>query len=183
MKQTYIRCPRCELNYILKKDKFCKVCKMEMKALGTLGAEENMDLELCPICKTNYINFDEDMCSQCAKERELEDGDSSATNKNIDDWNSYDGQEDDDVNFQSEEDGGMVSISNLDDTPLADDEMELDISDDEEDMNDEDESEDSANDDDFNLDDDDEDDYEDDEDDEDDDDDDYEDEKPSKKKK
>lgn len=31
-KPVYIRCPRCELNYIQKKDKYCSVCKAEMEA-------------------------------------------------------------------------------------------------------------------------------------------------------
>ena len=31
-KPVYIRCPRCELNYIEKKDKLCSVCKAELSA-------------------------------------------------------------------------------------------------------------------------------------------------------
>ena len=57
----YIKCPRCELNYILKKDKFCDVCKSEMKA-GILKENDMEELEyleegmeLCPICKVNYF--------------------------------------------------------------------------------------------------------------------------------
>ena len=58
MKVQYIKCPRCELNYIIKKDKYCDVCKSEMKA-GILE-ESDFDeleegLELCPVCKVNYI--------------------------------------------------------------------------------------------------------------------------------
>ena len=29
-KPIYILCPRCELNYINKKDKYCNVCKAEL---------------------------------------------------------------------------------------------------------------------------------------------------------
>ena len=68
---TYIKCPRCELNYILKKDKYCEVCKMEMKA-GCLEENEfnefEDDMELCPVCKANYINEGETMCSSCMEE-------------------------------------------------------------------------------------------------------------------
>ena len=39
MGKKYIKCPRCELNYIVKKDKFCEVCKQEMKA-GSLSIDE-----------------------------------------------------------------------------------------------------------------------------------------------
>ena len=67
-KQQYIRCPRCELNYILKKDKLCSVCKAEMQ----VGGGENEEFELCPICKTNYIGPDEIMCSQCMEERNID---------------------------------------------------------------------------------------------------------------
>ena len=127
--QTYIRCPRCELNYILKKDKFCNVCKQEMKAVGALGAEEDMDLDLCPICKINYINPDEDICPACAKERELEEGENGSKFNREDEWSSYTNSDDDDSSFGDEETGDMVSITNLDDTPL-DDDMDLDLSDD-----------------------------------------------------
>ncbi len=70
----YIKCPRCELNYILKKDKFCDVCKSEMKA-GILEESDLDDfeleegLELCPICKVNYISEGERMCSTCMEEQ------------------------------------------------------------------------------------------------------------------
>ena len=73
MKQVqYIKCPRCELNYILKKDKYCDVCKAEMKA-GCLD-DNDLDeldegLELCPICKVNYIQDDETMCASCQEEQ------------------------------------------------------------------------------------------------------------------
>ena len=71
----YIKCPRCELNYILKKDKFCDVCKSEMKA-GILKESELEEfelleegMELCPICKINYINPGERMCTTCQEEQ------------------------------------------------------------------------------------------------------------------
>ena len=71
----YIKCPRCELNYIMKKDKFCDVCKSEMKA-GILKESDMEDfelleegMELCPICKVNYINPGERMCTTCQEEQ------------------------------------------------------------------------------------------------------------------
>lgn len=78
MKKTtgaqYIKCPRCELNYILKKDKYCDICKSEMKA-GSLRESEMEDFDLdesmdiCPICKVNYINPGEHMCATCQEEQ------------------------------------------------------------------------------------------------------------------
>ena len=134
MKQTYIRCPRCELNYILKKDKYCNVCKAEMKAVGNMGTDEDMDLELCPICKTNYINADEDICPACAKEREEEEEDAVPTSV----WDTYTSP-DDDEGYNDDEDSDMVSITGLDDNPLDDDSLDLglDDEDEQEDLDDE----------------------------------------------
>lgn len=132
MKQTYIRCPRCELNFILKKDKFCNVCKKEMKALGSMGSDEDLDLELCPICKVNYISPNEDMCVVCAKERALseEDDEKDVTTN----WESYTTPEDDDAGYSDEETNDMVSITNLGDDSLeVDDDMPLTLEDEEED--------------------------------------------------
>lgn len=137
MKQTYIRCPRCELNYILKKDKLCNVCKAEMKAVGNMGTDEDMDLELCPICKTNYINADEDICPACAKEREEEEDESAAPTSV---WDAYTSP-DDDEGYNDDEDSDMVSITGLDDNPLDDDSLDLGIDDEESDETDEESSE------------------------------------------
>ena len=54
MKVQYIKCPRCELNYIVKKDKFCEVCKQEMKA-GSLGMDEFDEFELSIL--VSFRNF------------------------------------------------------------------------------------------------------------------------------
>ena len=67
-KPVYIRCPRCELNYIEKKEKLCSVCKAELSAKKDEYTSD-LDLELCPICKTNYISPDEIMCATCLKEQ------------------------------------------------------------------------------------------------------------------
>lgn len=134
MKQpVYIRCPRCELNYIQKKDKFCNVCKLEMKALGSLDIEDNLDLELCPVCKVNYINPDEDMCVACAKERALEEG---LNNDNEDDnsWSDY--SNDDGAYSEDEERGEMVSITDLDDDDVLDDDDDLALAGDDDDDSD-----------------------------------------------
>ena len=191
MKQTYIRCPRCELNYILSKDKFCNVCKAEMKAQGTLGIDEENDLELCPICKVNYISSNEDMCQQCAIEHGQEDEDADNVRKQDDNWDAnYMSSDDDESTYDDEESGDMVSISNLDDTPI-DDEMDLDLSADEEedsqdleednldDRDNNDFDDDIEDDDDFDFDDEDDDEIDEDDLDDDDDDDDYK--KPSRK--
>ena len=41
----YIKCPRCELNYIPDTERYCSVCKREMR-----GEDEHEELELCSAC-------------------------------------------------------------------------------------------------------------------------------------
>ena len=111
---VYVRCPRCELNYIQKKDKFCSVCKAEMEAKRDY-ADDIDDLELCPICKTNYIQPDEIMCVNCLKEHRNEDGELSS------DWDDYINREDDeDVMTMDEEMGEMTSVSDITQSSMLD---------------------------------------------------------------
>ena len=115
-KPVYIRCPRCELNYCLKKEKICSVCKAELEGDRDMYINE-LDLELCPICKTNYIQPEEIMCASCLKERQ-------AQGKDIDDdeWSAYLTRDDDDDYIDDDEEtGDMASISDLDDDVLSDD--------------------------------------------------------------
>ena len=115
MKKTvYVRCPRCELNYIEKKDKLCSVCKAELSANKDdfIG---DLDLELCPICKTNYIQPDEIMCSTCLKEHQADGQDVST------DWEEYLNRDEDEVVYDDEETGDMASVTDLDDQMLDDD--------------------------------------------------------------
>ncbi|MBR4745234.1 MAG: hypothetical protein IK070_00805, partial [Clostridia bacterium] len=63
----YIKCPRCELNYILESEDLCEVCKRSMRA-GANNEDDDEDYEeegltLCPICKVNYLNEGETICS------------------------------------------------------------------------------------------------------------------------
>ena len=60
--KKYIKCPRCELNYILEDEELCPVCKAEMKLSG--GADELLDedLELCPVCGQNFITPEQSCC-------------------------------------------------------------------------------------------------------------------------
>lgn len=97
-KPVYIKCPRCELNWIKKKDRFCDVCKREMRA-GSLEdetIEDDLELELCPVCKINYIADGETMCASCLEESLLEDKDESTTWKT---FISKDEVEEDDEDF------------------------------------------------------------------------------------
>ena len=162
-KPVYIRCPRCELNYIEKKDKLCSVCKAELSAKKDefIG---DLDLELCPICKTNYIQPDEIMCATCLKERQAAGEETDLEQE----WEAYVNRDDEEFILDDEETGDMASVSDLDDdilgADLSDDDLsfggfedEDDLEDDEEFNNIEDDFE-ELNEDDIDLDDDDEDD-------------------------
>lgn len=149
MKKTgmqYIKCPRCELNYILKKDKYCDVCKSEMKAgilkesdLDDFELEEGM--ELCPICKVNYMNPGENMCVTCQEEQ------ISIIKDDEPDWRGFVDKDD------SEEDLDLLPVEEDDE---IDEELEgafakdLDDSDfDDEDLDEDDMNDDFDDDDDF----------------------------------
>ena len=97
MGKKYIKCPRCELNYILEEEDYCHVCKTEMKHFnegeddGLLNSFE--DMELCPVCGVNYIKEDQGMCKDCKKKKgqpDLEDGTDVKT------WSNSDEDDDDD---------------------------------------------------------------------------------------
>ena len=117
-KPVYIRCPRCELNYIQKKDKYCSVCKSEMEAKRDYV--DDLDLELCPICKTNYIQSDEIMCASCLKDHQNENGEIN------EDWEEYMNRDDeDDVATVEDETGEMASVSDITKSSLLDDDDDL----------------------------------------------------------
>ena len=76
MPGDYIKCPRCDLNYIKRGEEYCAVCKAELKKGPQLvfaidDEDDNELLELCPICHHNYIKTDEQMCSKCADEMDF----------------------------------------------------------------------------------------------------------------
>lgn len=87
---VYIICPRCELNYINKKDKYCTVCKAELGLVDPsilIPDEEEAGVEkLCPICHVNYIAEDEEICFLCQKEN---DEKAKADEEHEDDWKDF----------------------------------------------------------------------------------------------
>lgn len=108
--EKYIKCPRCEINYILEKQKLCDICKAELKLAPDIYSEEDEDMILCPICKTNYIFPEEDMCSTCRN-----NGADSEEVKEVDiesdeEWRTFldDDKEEDDVI-----EDGDISLSEL----------------------------------------------------------------------
>ena len=59
----FIKCPRCELNYIEESEGFCKICKREMQ-----GENSSDDIELCTICNERPALPGRDICLVCLKE-------------------------------------------------------------------------------------------------------------------
>ena len=58
-----VKCPRCDLNYILDTEKFCKVCLREMK-----GSHVEDELEMCSVCNEAPALPGHDVCLSCLKE-------------------------------------------------------------------------------------------------------------------
>ena len=59
-----IKCPRCELNYMLDTDKMCSVCKREVRG----ESEQDEMLELCSECGENPVVPGQELCAYCLKE-------------------------------------------------------------------------------------------------------------------
>lgn len=95
-KNVYIRCPRCELNYIKKSDEYCDVCKKEMKLIKS---DELDDLELCPICRVNFIQEGQEICDTCRQEYGITT--EGGSDSDINDWHRY--IADDDVEDEDDE--------------------------------------------------------------------------------
>ena len=58
------KCPRCELNYIRDDEKYCNVCKREMK--GEPDAEESV--LMCIECGENPAVRGSELCAICLRE-------------------------------------------------------------------------------------------------------------------
>ena len=65
----FIKCPRCELNYISEEEQFCSVCTREMK-----GESREDPFELCSICNENPVMPGKDVCLICFKEMSQQQG-------------------------------------------------------------------------------------------------------------
>ena len=90
----YMKCPRCELNYIdAEKQEYCDVCLKEMKGIRTdadeIEEEEENEIptELCPVCGENMMMPGEKMCEECRKKAEYEDAEPDPDED--DEWREY----------------------------------------------------------------------------------------------
>ena len=110
----YKKCPRCELNWILKKQDLCDVCKAELNYDGSQNYEEEEEIEeflddieeLCPVCKSNYIHGKETMCESCrrSKYRGLDD-----IEKSEEEWD--DNEKDETCDIEDEDEEKLISLN------------------------------------------------------------------------
>ena len=143
MKNTYIKCPKCELNFIQKKDKVCPMCRQEMQAIHVVG-DEISRVGLCPICKINYITEDENVCNTCISESDLSeeeldklyggaeevaDEESSADDETADDLGILGMQIEEEPEDEIEEEESTDPLDDFDDS-LDDEDLEDDDPDD-----------------------------------------------------
>lgn len=101
----YVKCPRCDLNYIdAQKQEYCDVCIAELKGKKLQFADldeelyEEADAELeqfdiCPVCNVNRIRYGEKLCEACKKESEYEEEEVDL--EKDEEWKNYLDEEDD----------------------------------------------------------------------------------------
>lgn len=109
----YIKCPRCDLNYIdSEKQEYCDVCIAEMKGSRLQFADlddeemEAIDAELeseeiCPVCGMNPLRPGEKMCESCRQQQEYEDEDDVDIEKD-EEWKNYLDEDDSDLTIDEE---------------------------------------------------------------------------------
>lgn len=131
----YIKCPRCELNYIdADKQEYCDVCLKEMKGIPTdtdeiEREEDDTPTELCPVCGENMMRAGEKMCEECRKKAEYEEEDPDPE-QDDEEWREY---LDDDTDIGIDGDIGEIDES-FDDDFDEEEEEEEEYRDDEEDL-------------------------------------------------
>ena len=109
----YIKCPRCELNFIIEgKQDYCDVCVAKMKGSRLQFADledeeleaelESEAAELCPVCGVNNMRFGETMCEACKKQSEYED-EMADDDEQDEEWKSYLNDDTEDLSLDEEE--------------------------------------------------------------------------------
>ena len=134
-----VKCPRCELNYMLDTDTMCSVCKKDVR-----GEQEEDDMiELCSECGENPAIPGQEVCAYCLKELQrrssvsMDDGSGSGdVNRDFDS-----GARDITIDSVSSMDEIEVDVPDGEDGEKFDGEDELFADDDDDDDDDEDEDE------------------------------------------
>ena len=129
-----IKCPRCELNYMLDTDKMCSVCKREVRG----ESEQYEMIELCSECGENPVVLGQELCAYCLKELTQREADTQNEETVVTDTSTIAGIDSvstmDEIELDLDEDMGGESFAEDDDGFFGDDDDE----DDEDDMSGED---------------------------------------------
>lgn len=94
-----IKCPRCELNYMLDTEKMCSVCKREVRG----ESEQYEMIELCSECGENPVVPGQELCAYCLKELAQRDTDTQSEETVVTDASNI---------------GGIDSVSTMDEIEL-----------------------------------------------------------------
>lgn len=104
VRPVYVLCPRCEINYIDKKDKYCAVCKAELgmgdPSIFLPEDDESQSERICPVCHINLLAEDEEICIECKKESEEKEKESkevSGDEDNPADWEPFADEEEEEI--------------------------------------------------------------------------------------
>lgn len=129
---VYILCPRCEINYIDKKEKYCAVCKAEMgmgdPSILLPDEDDEHGERICPICHVNLLDDDEDVCFECRKdleEKEHESREVSEEEDNPADWEPFADEEEEEIPDGMQE----ILLEDVDDEEEEEEEEVEEISD------------------------------------------------------
>ena len=129
-----IKCPRCELNYMLDTEKMCSVCKRDVRG----ESEQDEMVELCSECGENPVVPGQELCAYCLKELSQRDSDTQSEETVVTDTSTIAGIDSvstmDEIELDLDEDMGGESFAEDDDGFFGDDDDE----DDEDDMSGED---------------------------------------------
>ena len=138
-----VKCPRCDLNYILEGEKLCKVCQRELK-----GGKWGNEVELCSICNEAPALPGKDVCLFCLKEMNKSNstpddeeitGRETLEPENIGDMDSVSGMDEiipeveDDSDIPSQEFGEIENALSLEDV-REDEEREAEEDEEEDEM-------------------------------------------------
>ena len=125
-----IKCPRCELNYMLDTDKMCSVCKRDVRG----ESEQDEMLELCSECGENPVVPGQELCAYCLKELAQRDSDTQSEETVVTDTSTIGGIDSvstmDEIELDLDEDMGGESFAEDDDGFFGDDDDEEDDEDD-----------------------------------------------------
>lgn len=106
----YIKCPRCELNYIdADKQEFCDVCVAEMKGdkleFVDIDDDEMIEeleeeaTEMCPVCGANLMRAGETMCDECKKKNDYEE-EPEVDPEQDEEWKNYLNDDTEDISLE-----------------------------------------------------------------------------------